>query len=127
MAAWIPLDGGHSVDMPAITSALSAGDPVQLDADGVVVLTDGGTMFGICESDAAAGTVASIWRGPGRFQATGASGYNPDRGDRVAAAGSNEVDGGSATNLSIGVIVDADPSSAGKCVIDFDPWGSFAL
>ena len=127
MAAWIPLDGGHSVDMPVRVGALSAGDPVEVGVDGVIALTDGGSMFGICASDGAVAAVVSIWRGPGRFQAVGAaSASNFDRGDHVYSAGSNTIDGGSSTNRACGIVVDADPALAGKCIVDFDPFSTFA-
>lgn len=119
------LTGGRSVKMTCLAT-ITQGNPVKLGTNGVDAAGDGATMFGIALESGATGDQISVWRGPGQFTAKAASGVNFAMGDQVYLAASNEVDAGSATNKSIGVVVDNDPATAGTVTIDFDPWGTFA-
>ena len=120
------LDNARTVNMPVVTGAVSAGDPVKLGTNGVAPAGDGDTMFGIAISDGAVGETIAIWRGPGTFKGTAASGVDFAVGDRVYLAASGELDTGSTGNASCGVVVDADPATASTNVhVDFDPQGTF--
>lgn len=119
------VDSARTVNM-RYAGTIAAGDIVKLDTNGVSVAGDGETAWGIAISDGVAGDIKAIWRGSGTFEADAAAGVNFANGDRAYLAAAGEVDTGSATNVSCGVVVDNDPATAGKVIIDFDPWGTFA-
>lgn len=121
------LDSARTVDMPVVTGAVTAGDPVKLGTNGITVAGNGDDMFGIAMSDGAIGETIAVWRGHGTFKATAASGVNFAVGDRVYLAASGEIDAGTTGDNSCGIVVDADPATASTDVhVDFDPFFTFA-
>ena len=126
--AWRHLSGPElTVRVKAGAAALSAGDPVEASGDTVVALTDGGTAIGVMHEDVAAnGTGKMDLLVPGSIWEVGVSSQTLNRFAWVYAAGSGNVDAGSAGNVAIGKIVNSAVVSADTTAQVYIVGGSYA-
>lgn len=70
-------------------------------------------IIGVAAKSGAVSTIIPVYLN-GVFEATAASGVNFAPGAVVYVAASQEIDAGSPSDVSVGVVVDTDPASAGK-------------
>jgi predicted RecA/RadA family phage recombinase len=107
--AWKPIHttaDGRCV-MEAVATIV-AGDPVKLATNGVDVAGDGDAVFGVAAVDIASGSTGTILT-EGTFGVT--FGATIVMGARVAAAASKQVDAGTTSDPSCGIVVTADVTS----------------
>lgn len=111
MGKWIPVSGQSlSINMEA-TEAIAAGDPVKLATNGIAIAGDGDTVLGVAAANIASGAVGAVWL-DGVFSVT--FGASIAMGAVVYAAASGTVDGGTATNITCGLVVDFDATSGSR-------------
>lgn len=99
-----------------------SGDMVVLSAGTVIPAADSCTtgIFGVAMETGAVGEWIAIARdGVFRYMADAAMDFAP--GDVVYVAGAQLIDTGAALDLSVGIVVDYDPASAGEVSIQITP------
>jgi len=94
-------------------SAISVGDDLEDDAsNGVQALTDGGALLGVAHGDIADGDTGDMEVPLGAiYEVDLATGFDPNRNDPIAAAGSNTFDVGTGGDPVCGYIVNTNPAS----------------
>lgn len=102
-------------------ATIAKGDALKFGANGVDVAGDGDQVDGFALEAAGSGNLVWVGRGSMRVTGRAASGVNFALGDQVYIDGTQELDAGSATNVSLGKVVAFDPETAGLVEFDFDP------
>jgi len=108
-------DFGLRVRLKNGSSALSEGDMVYIDSNGLLAeVADNNTTgaVGVCCEDIAAGEYGWVYI-DGIFKGQAASGVDFSIGDPVYTASASTLDAGSTNDVPVGVVVHTDPSSGG--------------
>ena len=114
--------GDNRIELPA-GGTFSAGNPLMLSSNTVVVCTDGLQPVGWALNDgsaaeAATGVNSVVILAPAVIRITAASGVNFAPGDACYIASATTIDAGSQGNYRCGNVVNTDPSTAGEVEMD---------
>jgi len=115
MAANI-VQGGDSRIKALAGGTITSGDMLKWSSGTLVAATDGTAVAGVAIKGYTSGQTVTAIVGDGEtvIRMTAASGVDFATGAKCYVATATTVDAGSATNLCCGVVVNVDPSEAGK-------------
>jgi hypothetical protein len=119
MALNIISGGDNRIELPA-GGSFSAGNPLKISSNTVVVCTDGVQPCGWALNDGAATDTANavVVLAPAVIRITAANGVNFAPGDAAYIASATTIDAGSQGNYSCGNIVNTNPATTGECELD---------
>jgi len=116
-------DWGHHVKFVNGSTAVEEGDIVYISSNVLVEGADSCTagVVGIAAEDIAASGTGVVYTA-GLFEGTADTGVNFDVGDKVYLASASKLDAGSSSDKPVGMVVEADPASAGT--VQFLLWST---